>query len=159
MQEAISILVLWGIVPGIMLGVLFFNIIIVARTPQDERKISARAGFWAGLVLFVVYVISQLDTLREPAFTFGLLPRFSILAALDGFVIGFMFLWGVRFLVPTRMVGLISLILSATSTSALYSYVFIESLRGTVLFLSLGVAFGALLHIVFFPASIRAIWD
>jgi hypothetical protein len=53
------------------------------------------------------------------------------------------------------MVGLISLVLSALSTSSLYSYIFIDTLRDKILFVALGFAFGALLHIVFFPSSIK----
>jgi hypothetical protein len=72
-----------------------------------------------------------------------------------GFGIGFLFLWGVRFLLLTRMIGIVCLILSALSTSGLYSYVFIDALRNNILFLALGFAFGALLHIVFFPSSVK----
>ncbi len=157
MREIISILVLWVIVPGIMLTMLLFAMIIVARTSQDERRASARAGFGAGLVLFVVYEVSQWQTLREPTFTFSYLPQLDLASAGTGFIIGFLFLWGVRLLAPTRVVGLINLILSAASTSAIYNYIFVESLRSTILFLALGIAFGALLHIVLFPSSIRRI--
>jgi hypothetical protein len=37
----------------------------------------------------------------------------------------------------------------------LYSYIFIDALRNKILFLALGFAFGALLHIVFFPSSVK----
>jgi hypothetical protein len=53
------------------------------------------------------------------------------------------------------MVGLVSLILSAASTSGLYSYIFIDTIRDKILFAALGFAFGALLHIVFFPSSVK----
>jgi hypothetical protein len=155
MREIISLIVLWGVVPIILLALLIFSVVIVKRTSNDERRTSARAGFWAGLVLFVGYVISQSYTLKMPASIFRYLPALDLVPAGIGFIIGFSFLWGVRFLLPTRMVGLVSLILSAVSVSGLYSYIFIEALRNRILFLSLGFAFGALLHIVFLPSSIK----
>ena len=155
MREIISLIVLWGVVPAIFVAVFIFGIIIVKRTAYDERRTSARAGFWAGLVLFIGYVISQSHTLKMPASIFRYLPELDLLPAAIGFVIGFLFLWGVRFLLLTRMVGLVSLILSAVSTSGLYSYVFIDTLRDKMLFAALGFAFGALLHIVIFPSSIK----
>lgn len=142
------------IVPGVILATLLFSIIIVRCTSGDERQTSARAGFWAGVVLMVVFVISQWQSLKTSTFAFGSLPQLNLESAGLGFIIGFVFLWVVMLLLPTRMVGLISLILFAANTSALYSYFFIEGLRSTILFLTPGIAFSALLHIVFFPNSI-----
>lgn len=155
MREMISLIVLWGVVPAILLALLIFSVTIVRRTSYDERRTSARAGFWAGLVLFVAFVTSQSHTLKMPASIFRYLPALDLIPAVIGFIIGFLFLWGVRFLLTTRMVGLVSLILSAVSASGLYSYIFIDTLRNSIFFLSLGFAFGALLHIVFFPSSAK----
>jgi hypothetical protein len=155
-QEIISTVVNWGIVPGILLAIFFFSVIIIRRTSQDERGTSARAGFWAGILLTIVFIISRWRLVRSPRFSLNSLPRLNFESAGIGFIIGFLFLWIVRLFLPTRMVGLISLILSAASTTGLYAYVFVESLRSTILFLALGIAFGALLHIVLFPSSIRA---
>ena len=151
-----SVVINWGIVPGILLAVLFFSIIIVRCTSQDERGTSAKAGFWAGILLMIVFVISRSHTVKSPTFSLQSLPSLNLESAGLGLIVGFMFLWVVRFLLPTRMVGLISLILSAASTTGLYAYVFIENLIGTILFLALGIAFGALLHIALLPNSIRA---
>ncbi len=155
MRELVSLIVLWGVVPAIPVVLLIFGMILVRRTAYDERRTSAKAGFWAGLVLFIGYMISQSHTLKMPASIFRYLPELDLVPAAIGFIIGFLFLWGVKFLLLTRMVGLVSLILSALSTSGLYSYIFIDTLRNTILFLALGFAFGALLHIVFFPSSIK----
>ena len=155
-REITSVVVNWGIVPGIILAALLFSIIIIRRTCQDERGTSARAGFWAGILLMIVFVISRWHTVESPTFSLKSLPSLNFGSAGLGLIVGFMFLWIVRFLLPTRMVGLISLILSAASTTGLYAYVFVESLRGTILFLALGIAFGALLHIVLFPNSVGA---
>ena len=155
LREIISLIVLWGVVPAIFVALLIFGMIIVRRTSYDERRTSAKAGFWAGFVLFIGYVISQSHTLKMPASIFHYLPELDLLPTAIGLMIGFLFLWGVRFLLLTRMVGLVSLILSALSASGLYSYIFIDTLRSKILFLALGFAFGALLHIVLFPSSTK----
>jgi len=154
-REITSLVVNWVIVLAIILSALGFSITIVRRTHQDERGTSARAGFWAGFLLTIFFVISQWHTVKTPTFSLKFLPSLNLGSAGIGLIIGFLFLWIVRFLLPTRMVGFISLILSAASTSGLYAYVFMESLRGIILFLALGIAFGALLHIILFPNSIR----
>jgi len=81
-----------------------------------------------------------------------------LLPLTGGLVAGFVFLGLVRIAVPTRLVGLITLTLAGTSTSALFTYVFINSLRVSVLYCALGSALGILLHIVLYPASIGPIF-
>ncbi|MCX7902836.1 MAG: hypothetical protein N2483_11310, partial [Burkholderiaceae bacterium] len=83
---------------------------------------------------FVVYVVSQLGAMRNPRFDLYELPGLLITPMLFGAIIGFVFLWLVRITLPTRLVGLLTLVLSAVSTSALFSYVFINYLRVIVLY-------------------------
>ncbi|PKO21872.1 MAG: hypothetical protein CVU38_12395 [Chloroflexi bacterium HGW-Chloroflexi-1] len=159
MAVVISSIIQWVIVPCIMLALFVYSMVISGSVKGSEQKTSAWAGFWAGLVLFVVYVVSQLSLLREPDFGFSRLPGFLVVPMGLGFVIGFLFLWMVKVTVPTRLVGLITLLLSAVSTSALFTYIFINSLRVSVLYWALGTALGILLHIVFFPTSVRDLFD
>ncbi len=159
LQTAISVTVHWAIVPGIMLALFLFGRTILARNTSDaDLKTSASAGFWAGLVLLVIFVVSQLHKIRTPTFDVTELPGLDPAPTGVGFVLGFAFLWAARYMAPTRLVGLIVLLLTATSSISLYAYIFIESLRSMVLFLALGTALGALLHMVFFPGSVRQIW-
>jgi hypothetical protein len=48
--------------------------------------------------------------------------------------------------------------LAGSSTSAIFTYIFIDSLRVSVLYRTLGTALGILLLIVLFPASIAHIF-
>lgn len=157
LQQLIAIIVYWLILPGITLAVFGFGLVIRNRTSDSEHRTSATAGLWAGLVLLAMFAVSQMEKVRTPTFDLSQFPGLDPAPAAMGVALGFAFLWGIRFLVPTRLVGLIVLVLTATSSVSLYSYVFIESLRGTVLFLALGVAFGALVHVVFFPSSVHEI--
>ncbi len=155
LQETISAIVQWAVVPVITLGLLWYAAGVVPEDAQADRKMSARAGFWAGVVLFVIYLVSQLQAVKEPTFKFSALPQIDLQSMGIGFVVGFLFLWLVRFLAPTRMVGLITLTLSSSSMAALYSYFFIDSLRTELLYIALGIALGVLCHIIFFPGSVR----
>jgi hypothetical protein len=103
---------------------------------------------------FVIYVVSQLGQIREPELRYVPLPGLQLLPLGWGVTAGFLFLWIVRHAVPTRLVGLITLLLTGTSTSALFTYIFIDSLKVSVLYWTLGAALGILLHIVLFPASV-----
>lgn len=159
MAAFISNAVQWVIVPCIMLALFVFALIVAGSVRESELKASAWAGFWAGLVVFVIYVVSQLNSIREPDFEFSTLPGLLFAPMILGLVVGFIFLWLVRAMIPTRLVGLITLLLATTSTSALFTYVFINSLRVSVLYWVLGTALGILLHIVLFPASVRDIFS
>jgi hypothetical protein len=159
MVEAISTIVGWIVVPGILVVLFIYALVLMGGAPQGPPRRSATAGFLAGLVLFVVFVVSQLDAIREPSFEFSRFPSLEVIPMGLGLVIGFVLLLVVRWITPTPLVGLLTLLLAAASSSALYTYIFIESLRSTLLFLTLGTALGALLHIVFFPSSVRDLQD
>jgi hypothetical protein len=142
-----------------MVALFVYAVRIAARADDPDLRRSAWAGFWAGLVILVLYIVSQSSRMRGPDLDISTLPGLQPAPLLIGLTAGFVFLWMVRFLVPTRVVGLVTLLLSATSTCALFSYVFIDSLRLSVLYASLGAALGILLHIVVFPASLKGTSD
>ncbi len=157
MESYIAFAVQWLIVPFILLGLLALSRVIVNSVSDFEFRISAMAGFWSGLVVFVLYVVSQLNVIHTPSFDLLRLPRLLIIELILGLVMGFCFLWLARVIIHTRFIGLGTLLLSAMSTIALFTYIFITNLRGSILCWTLGVALGALLHTVLFPSSIRNI--
>lgn len=156
--EIIAFIVQWVVVPLIMLAFLIVSWLIRGGKAASSNRASANAGFWAGLVIFVIYVTSQLDILRDPDFDFTALPGFLFEPSFSGLAAGFASLWVVKMMAPTRLVGVITLILSATSTSALFTYIFIESLRPAILYASLGTTLGVFLSIVFFPDNVKEIF-
>lgn len=155
MENTIAVIVRWIIVPGVMLVLFFFALSIAARTSAPEFRRSAWAGIWAGLLVLVIYIVSHSGDLGSSKLDFSTLPGLQISPLLIGLVAGFIFLLMVRFLAHTPVVGFITLLLSATSTSALFSYIFIDSLRLSVMYGSLGAALGILLHIVILPSSVK----
>ena len=159
MGEIVTFVIQWVVVPCIMLALLIFAKVIVGSVRDQQIRVSARAGFWGGLIVFVTYVVSQLNAIRTPRFDFFELPGLLIVPIIFGLIVGFLFLWLLRIALPTRLVGFITLLLSATSTSALFSYVFINYLRVIILYWTLGTALGILLHIVLFPTSVLDLFD
>jgi hypothetical protein len=155
----ISTIVQWVIVPLIMLAVFAFACVIACSARTPESKVSSWAGFCAGLVTFVVYVVSQLNDIREPDLRSSALPGLLLTPLSLGLGAGFVFLGLVRLAVPTRLVGLITLALAASSTSAVFTYIFIDNLRVSVLYWTLGATLGILLHIVLFPTSVEHIFN
>jgi hypothetical protein len=158
MAPFIATTVQWVILPLIMCAIFAFAWIIAGSAKTAELRVSSWAGFWAGLLSFVIYVVSQLSQIREPNLHYAALPGMQFLPLGWGLTTGFVFLWIVRHAVPTRLVGLITLMLAGSSTSAIFTYIFIDSLRVSVLYWTLGTALGILLHIVLFPASIAHIF-
>ena len=158
MARFISTTVQWVILPLIMFAIFAFAWIIASSARTAELRVSSWAGFWAGLLSFVIYVVSQLSQIREPNLHYAPLPGLQLLPLGWGLTTGFVFLWIVRHAVPTRLVGLITLMLAGSSTSAVFTYIFIDSLRVSVLYWTLGTALGILLHIVLFPTSIAHIF-
>ena len=138
-----------------MCAIFAFAWIIASSAKTGELKVSSWAGFWAGLLTFVIYVVGQLGHIREPNLHYAPLPGLQFLPLGWGLTTGFLFLWIVRHAVPTRLVGLITLMLAGSSTSAIFTYIFIDSLRVSVLYWTLGTALGILLHVVLSPPPSR----
>jgi hypothetical protein len=142
--STIALIFLWIIVPCIMLGWLLYAL-------SKARTTSSRAGFWAGLVIFVVFVISQLGLVRTPDLNPSALPQLELLPLLGGALVGFVILFMVRIIKADALMGIVTLLLSAASSIALFSYIFMAGARNGMGYLALGTVFGALLFVVFFP--------
>jgi hypothetical protein len=133
MTPVISTIIEWVILPSIMFALFGFAWLIASTARAAELKVSSWAVLWAGLVTFVIYVVSQLGRIREPNLHFAALPGLMFVPLGWGLGTGFAFLWLVRYILPTRLVGLMTLMLAASSTSAMFTYIFIDSLRVSVL--------------------------
>jgi hypothetical protein len=153
----IAIIVQWVILPSIIVLLFGFAWVIANTAGSPELRVSAWVGFFAGLVSFVIYVVSQLSLINDPDFRVSTLPGLLFLPLSAGLGAGFVFLWLVRVALPTRLVGILTLMLSGTSSSALFTYLFLTTMRVWVLYWTLGTALGILLHVMFFPESVEHI--
>jgi hypothetical protein len=159
MAPIISFVVQWVITPIVMIGFLVFSFSVIKTLRKSDVRVSARAGTWAGFLISVIYVTCQMDLSQPPEFKLEVLPDMLYIPILIGFAFGFLFLWLARILARTHVVGVVTLLLTTLSISGLFTYFCIESYRIYVLYGVLGVALGALLHVILFPISVRIIFN
>lgn len=156
-KEIFTFVAYWIVVPVILGGIFMLGRSIMKNVTDGENRTSARAGFWAGLVLFVIYFVYEIQLFKTPEFIKITTLQINILGVIIGAILGFFLLFGIKYFIPTRIVGFVVLVLIFSSSSALYSYIFIQTFNEWLLSSTLGVAFGSLLHITIWPKSIHEI--
>jgi len=155
LQYLVSTLIYWVVVPAIMIRVFVFATDMVSAAPSAEVKASAKAGLWGGVIIFIIFLITQIDSMHLPDFTKKGVFDINLWLILIGLVIGLILLFIVKSLMTPVKVGLFVLILVVASSCSFYSYIFIDGVRSSVLSATLGVGLGAMLHIIIFPASVK----
>jgi len=156
--DVLTFIVLWLIVPSIMVGLIVMGRSIVKRAVEGENKVTARAGWWAGLVLFVIYFIYKLPSFQIPEIIIDRTLELNLRGVILGTLVGFFLLLILKICISSRVVGFIILLLVSSGTSLLYSYFFIRTFNDILLSSTLGIAFGVLLHIIVMPKSIQDIF-
>ncbi len=68
--------VLYIVIPVIMLSMLALGVYVTMRVPRSF-KISALAGFAAGLVIFAIYFVSEFSNFRSPTLGLNAIPTFK----------------------------------------------------------------------------------
>jgi len=158
LRDIFNFIAYWIVIPVILIGLFFLGRSIINSVALKENKTSAKAGFWGGLVLFVIYFLFEIPLFKTPQFVKIESLRLNIPGVLIGGLFGFFILFILKYVIPTRVVGFVVLFLTFSSTAALYSYIFIQTFNDWLLSSTLGVAFGALLHITVWPRSVQDIF-
>ncbi|UOY03732.1 hypothetical protein [Blastococcus sp. PRF04-17] len=151
MLKVLYAVIIYGLIPAILLLYFLISARLPAMVQGEESRLSARAGFWAGVVLFAAYCVVVIPGIDDLDFNVQSLPAFNLWGMLLGLIVGFFFLGVLEFLLPTRGVGLLTLLIAAASSIALFSYLFQADARDFTMYLTLGTLFGGLFHIVLFP--------
>jgi hypothetical protein len=151
--------VLWMIVPIILFGLIVLASSIVSRTAEGEHRLSVRAGFWAGLVGFVAFVVYEMDSFNIPDFTKAMSIHLNILHFLLAMGFGYFMLYVMKQFVPTRLGGFVVLLLVFTGSTSLFSYFFVQVINDELLSTSLGAALGVLLHMLVSPKYVYVIFS
>ena len=139
----------WGLVPLVLFILWVYAFFLLpAEGPTAEAKAAARHARWAGLVIFVLFVISRKErkdilTLYIPSYAFNWWLTFL------GTALGFFASLLIELLRYSRIISFVVLVLVASMSIALYSYFFILGARVEILFLALGFALGTLLDKAF----------
>lgn len=153
--EIVTIGVQWVLVPLILAGVVVLARSLVARAEEGEPLTSARAGGWAGLLLFFLYFVHSLPEFRVPGLDAETGMVLHVWGIAFGAALGFAALFGLTRFAPGRVVGFVVLLLTFSGLLGFHSYVFLESRNEFIVGLALGSALGTLLHMMVFPESLR----
>jgi uncharacterized membrane protein AbrB (regulator of aidB expression) len=146
---------LWAVAPVILLLILCNGLLRVPeKVGEPKIRASTRAGKFAGLIVLVLFMISQKKrdfnlSLNIPSYEFDLWP--TLIGAAAGFIVYGLF----SFLKPARAVGLRALAIVGSTSIALYSYFFISGMSKTVMFGTLGILLGVLFYDVILPVFMR----
>jgi hypothetical protein len=157
MLQLIYFSIIFIIIPGIILAFFLISALLPGRAADRDAKFSGRAGFWAGLVLFAVYAVSAIAKVTTPDFSAERLPSFNWLGLIIGAIAGFVLLFFVELALPSRGIGVLTLILCAASTIGLFSYLFNSGIRNFTMYLTLGALFGVLTNVIVNPSLARGI--
>jgi len=157
LQKIISFTIYWLAVPYLMFQLIMIGKSMVSRIREPERKLSAQAGWWAGLVLFAFFIIYQASS-----FNLSLPNRvafsISIPGAISGFFASVMILWSLQSWLATKAIGLITMLLSFGGSICLYCYLFIRIYNSIILSATLGIVLGCLIYLIIFPKDLEKIF-
>jgi hypothetical protein len=152
--ELLTLGIAWVLIPLIMGGLVVVARSLVSRAEGEERRTAARAGWWSGLLLFLIYFIHSLPDFGPPDPTAAGTITLGLWPILLGAGMGFALLWGLSFLSAARVGGLVVLLLTAAGLGSLHTYLFLEDRGGWLVAGMLGGSLGALLHLIIFPGSL-----
>jgi len=111
----------------------------------------------AGLVLFVVYFITQSKNSMLLINQIDEFPKFQFLSFILGILIGIGILFLLNIIISTNFIGAITLIYSTISSIGLFTYFFLNDYRAPTLYFILGLALGNLLYSIVKPETLKNI--
>lgn len=153
-------LIQWLLVPGVLVLIFVDGISLPRRKVSLAPKASGNAGILAGLIVFLLFIISQ----QSSAIVFSPdrlqieLSSQSVLFLTAGFCIGFLFKLLLARVVETRILGLLTLLTTSGATISLYVFFFIKETRGPIMVASLAVLLGAFVYRMVFPLQLIPKW-
>ena len=157
MLQFIYFTIIFVVIPAIIVAFFIIAALLPGRAADGNATFSGRAGFWAGLVIFAGFSVSAISGITAPDFSVDRLPSFNWFGAIVGLLVGFFFLFFVEGALPSRGIGVLTLILSAASTIGLFSYLFTSGIRDFTMYLTLGALLGVLINVIVDPKVARGI--
>lgn len=156
-SKSITLFVGWVFAPAMMLGSVALSRITAERLLSREDRIAARAGWWAGVLLFVLYFLYQFPGFEVPQLFVSPRLELNLIGATSGLLAGFLILRSLNVLMETKVYPFLLLLLSFGGAAAWYHYVFVGTYNALLLSVCLGIALGLLLHVALFPHSRRTL--
>jgi hypothetical protein len=139
---------------------LVLAVAIARGTRKDGTRVSAYAGLLAGLVAGSAFAVTQIAASKAQNNSFVEGFDFNPFALIAGLLIGLGLPYAVIYLPQAPgLVGLVTLILSASSSLALFNYLFNGSARDFTMLLAMSLLFGVLVWLVFNGEKLDEIKD
>jgi hypothetical protein len=153
-RELLTFTVRW-VVPLLIFAYIFvFALRVIRATRGHANRLSARAGLLVGLASWVYVVYRFPPTTFTPETTASLTVGGAIFDIAVSLALGYSFIYIIERLAVTRVVGVIVLVMTATSCIAGYSYFFMSDFRDALFNGALFLGIGAGLHIVLRPVHV-----
>ena len=144
---------IWTFVPAEACITLYRMYGLSDEKEKSERSLSMRAGFWGGIILFLIVFVAQVGRFVSNGFPdAGIYQGFNPFLALVGAIAVFSLLSGRREM-PARYRGWLVLGLVALSLWMFFHYLFIHTANEYLLSLGLGVALGLFAHRMINPTK------
>ncbi len=148
-------IVIWTFVPA-MASIILHRLYTLPRDTktaagEHEYQLSIRAGFWGGMILFLIIFVAQVGRFVTTSFpNVGIYQGFNPSLALVAAIALFSLLSG-KHEVPAKYRGWIVLGLAALSLWTFFHYLFIHTANEYILSLALGVALALFAHRMLHP--------
>lgn len=146
----------WIVIPLI----LFIVIFLTKKTAKDPDYIkdtkAIKAGFWGGIVLVAIILVYKIGGYVQNGFPHNPLYQGIDLALTFAVsIIVFILFVSKKAVASHQTIGLTVLIITSIASYALVSYLFIREANELIMSLTLGTAFGTMLHFSSSPKSLR----
>ncbi len=149
-------LIIWIFVPVILITVIWFLAFAYKRTEIKRQKSALQAGFWAGLMLSVIFLIYQVNIFLKIGFPQNdIFQGFKLWLSLTSALVVFILALGGKKIISPALSGWLNLLFTSISLSAFFHYIFIRTYNDVLLSVILGAAFGFLTHLAASPSSLK----
>lgn len=149
--KALFEIVVWTFVPGTAAVVLYKMYQIPKDEEKDPRQLSLRAGFWGGVILFLIIFVAQTGRFVQTAFPQETIYQgFNSFLALGSAIVVFAAYYR-RHEIRHGSRAWLALGLSSLSLWVFFHYLFIHTANKYILSLTLGALFGLFVYKVFVP--------
>lgn len=152
-------------IPFILVIIFYFSWKLAGGVTSGEKNLrSAKLGFWAGLVVLVLFVIIVNPPTGKSAFTIqehDPRPIDVFIYTAVGLLVGSVMLGSIGYLQDKKprpnwvrtsfLLGVVFLIAVTATTIALYGYIFIDHIQSEIAFITCGVMLGALVLLIYKP--------
>ena len=141
--NVVILAVAWILVPAVLLGAVGLARSVAERLTDTNLRDAALSGWWAGLLIFVLFVLYQLPTVQAPVFYHGpevlVLNIAALIAGFVGSIAGSFLLSRLR---TTRLLPFATMGLTFLGGATWYHYDFTAAHNEWVVSVSLGIVLG-----------------